>query len=418
MDYLSLFIDSFIEIFNEVSPYLLLGFFIAGLLHVFVSKEKILKYFGKQNFRSVLNAAILGVPLPLCSCGVIPTAMSIYKDGASKGATISFLISTPQTGVDSILISYSLIGLPFAVLRPLIALITGVFGGVLMNLNNKDEKQSVVSESFIEEEDSPKSKNWLKDLFQYSFVEFLQDISNWLLLGLVIAALITVLLPDNFFTNYISNDFLGMVIILIAAIPLYVCATGSVPIAAALMLKGLSPGAALVFLMAGPATNAATITVIGKVLGKKTLFFYLFSIITGALISGLIIDYVLPVSWFNYALSPEHHHNHSMGWFVYVQYVSTIILSLLMLKGYIIKYFKKSKTEIIQNNTMKNITVNVKGMTCNHCKANVENNIKKIEGISDVVVDLAKNEVNITGENIDLSKIKNVVDGLGYEFVE
>lgn len=418
MDYLSLFIDSFIEIFNEVSPYLLLGFFIAGLLHVFVSKEKILKYFGKQNFRSVLNAAILGVPLPLCSCGVIPTAMSIYKDGASKGATISFLISTPQTGVDSILISYSLIGLPFAVLRPLIALITGVFGGVLMNLNNKDEKQAVVSESFIEEEDSPKSKNWLKDLFQYSFVEFLQDISNWLLLGLVIAALITVLLPDNFFTNYISNDFLGMVIILIAAIPLYVCATGSVPIAAALMLKGLSPGAALVFLMAGPATNAATITVIGKVLGKKTLFFYLFSIITGALISGLIIDYVLPVSWFNYALNPEHHHNHSMGWFVYVQYVSTIILSLLMLNGYIIKYFKKSKTEIIQNNTMKNITVNVKGMTCNHCKANVENNIKKIEGISDAVVDLAKNEVNITGENIDLSKIKNVVDGLGYEFVE
>ena len=417
MDYLSLFIDSFIELFNEVSPYLLLGFFIAGLLHVFVSKEKILKYFGKQNFHSVLNAAILGVPLPLCSCGVIPTAMSIYKDGASKGATISFLISTPQTGVDSILISYSLIGLPFAILRPLIALITGVFGGVLMNLNNKEEKLVEVSENLSKNDDSPKTKNWLKDLFQYSFVEFLQDISNWLLLGLVIAALITVVLPDNFFTNYISNDFLGMIIILIAAIPLYVCATGSVPIAAALMLKGLSPGAALVFLMAGPATNAATITVIGKVLGKKALFFYLFSIITGALISGLVIDYVLPVSWFRYVLSPEHH-NHSMGWFVYVQYSSTIILILLMLNGYIIKYFKKNKTEIIQNNTMKNITIIVKGMTCNHCKANVENNIKKIEGIADAVVDLAKNEVNISGENIDLAKIKNVVNGLGYEFVD
>ncbi|OFX17717.1 MAG: hypothetical protein A2033_06935, partial [Bacteroidetes bacterium GWA2_31_9] len=316
-----------------------------------------------------------------------------------------------------ILISYSLIGLPFAILRPLIALITGVFGGVLMNLNNKEEKLVEVSENLSKNDDSPKTKNWLKDLFQYSFVEFLQDISNWLLLGLVIAALITVVLPDNFFTNYISNDFLGMIIILIAAIPLYVCATGSVPIAAALMLKGLSPGAALVFLMAGPATNAATITVIGKVLGKKALFFYLFSIITGALISGLVIDYVLPVSWFRYVLSPEHH-NHSMGWFVYVQYSSTIILILLMLNGYIIKYFKKNKTEIIQNNTMKNITIIVKGMTCNHCKANVENNIKKIEGIADAVVDLAKNEVNISGENIDLAKIKNVVNGLGYEFVD
>ncbi|OFX59373.1 MAG: hypothetical protein A2046_01365 [Bacteroidetes bacterium GWA2_30_7] len=184
------------------------------------------------------------------------------------------------------------------------------------------------------------------------------------------------------------------------------------------MLKGLSPGAALVFLMAGPATNAATITVIGKVLGKKSLFFYLFSIITGALLSGILIDYVLPTSWFSYVLSQEHNHNHSMGWFVYVQYTSTIILILLMLNGYFIKYFKKTKTEIIQNNIMKSIKITVNGMTCNHCKATVENNIKKIDGISDAVVDLSKNEVSISGENIDLSKIKNVVDGLGYEFVE
>lgn len=421
MDYLSLFIDSFIEIFNEVSPYLLLGFFIAGLLHVFVSKDKILKYFGKKNFRSVLNAAILGVPLPLCSCGVIPTAMSIYKDGASKSATISFLISTPQTGVDSILISYSLIGLPFAILRPIIALITGVFGGVLMNLTtNENAQTNVFPNSKPEIKISEKKGNWFKVLFQYSFVEFLQDISNWLLLGLLIATLITVLLPNDFFANYVTNDFLGMVIILIAAIPLYVCATGSVPIAAALMLKGLSPGAALVFLMAGPATNAATITVIGKVLGKRTLFFYLFSIIAGALISGVIIDYALPASWFNYALIHEHNHSHSSGLILYVQYFSTIILTLLLINGYYIKYFKKpevrsKKSEINNTIKMKNITINVKGMTCNHCKLNVETNIKKIDGISDAVVDLSKNEVNISGENIDLQKVKKVVDGLGYE---
>ena len=219
----------------------------------------------------MLGAAILGIPLPLCSCGVIPTAMSLRKDGASKGATVSFLIATPQTGVDSIIATYSLMGLPFALLRPLAALVTALIGGTMANFtDNGDENTAGQSCSCANEERATFALK-MRTAARYAYVEMMQDIGRWLVLGLVVAGLITVFVPDTFFSLFTDKPFASMLMVLLFAIPMYLCATGSIPIAVALMLKGLSPGTALVLLMAGPAVNVASLLVIGKVMGRNSL---------------------------------------------------------------------------------------------------------------------------------------------------
>jgi len=407
---------------NEMSFYLLLGFLFAGILHVFFPKDKVNKYLGKNNFWSVLNAAILGIPLPLCSCGVIPTGVSFYKNGASKGSAVSFLISTPQTGVDSIMITYSLLGLPFAIIRALVALVTGLFGGILTNFSEK--KNNADNKDFADEiAENHESGNKLKRLFQYGFVTFMQDLSKWLIVGILIATLIAVVLPDDFFTTYVSNQYLEMLIVLVGAIPLYVCATGSVPIAAALMGAGLSPGAALVFLMAGPATNAATITVIGKSMGRNTLIKYLISIISGALFFGFLINNFLPESWFsimNFSDMQLNHESHEIipKW---LKITSSILLVMLIMNGYFQKYLDKKRNKNIMYNKenkifMETIKVKVEGMSCNHCKMNVENNLSKIEGIESVSADVSSCEVEISGDNVDIQKVEELINGLGYSF--
>ncbi|RLD36978.1 MAG: heavy metal-associated domain-containing protein, partial [Bacteroidetes bacterium] len=327
MDYLLNYFTALVELTTDMAPYLLLGFLFAGLLKVFLPPDMLTKYLGKSSFNSVLNASLLGIPLPLCSCGVLPAGISLYKNGASKGSSVSFLISTPQTGVDSILVTWSMLGLPFAIIRPIAALVTGLTGGLLTNrLEKKEVKKEVIQ---AKQESVKKQKYSLKAVLEYAFVEMVADIAKWLVIGLLIAALISVLIPDNFFHEFQINGIVGMLIILIVSIPLYVCATSSVPIAAVLLLKGLSPGALLVFLMAGPATNAATMAVVGNNLGRKTLLIYLFSLITGAIFFGLLIDYFLPGSWFLplALMSGEHVHGFLPEWF---ENSTAVILVLLL----------------------------------------------------------------------------------------
>ncbi len=424
INYITEFISDFIDILNEMSPYLLLGFFFAGLLKIAFPQSFIDKYLGKKNTKSVLYAALLGVPLPLCSCGVIPTGMSFYKNGASKGASVSFLISTPQTGVDSILVTYSLLGLPFAIIRPIVALITGIFGGFITNkLDNtiSENDNSIYNKTTCNNASCavpPKKHSKTYTMFKYAFVDFLQDISKWLIIGLLLAAMISVLIPDDFFAQYISNDIIGILVILLASIPLYICATSSVPIAAVLLMKGLSPGAALVFLMAGPATNAATITVLNKVLGKKTMWLYLISIVLGAVLFGLFIDNFLPREWFNLGALAQQVTGHHVHWHLpkWLQWSSSILLLLLIVNGYIQKYIHK-------NNNLKNINrmnekvITVNGMNCNHCKNNVEKNLATLENIEFVEVNLEQKKVLIKGKDINLEVIKDTINGLGFEYV-
>ncbi|MDZ7606635.1 MAG: permease [Cyclobacteriaceae bacterium] len=399
----------------EMSPYLLLGFLIAGILHVFMPKEKVTRYLGKNDIRSTINAALIGIPLPLCSCGVIPTGISFFKNGASRGATVSFFISTPQTGVDSIFATYALLGLPLAIIRPIIALVTGVFGGVLTNRLTDDHSEPKAKLASVLTDEPSIGKNKLYSMLHYAFVEFLEDIAKWLIIGLLLAAFMDVLIPDDFFSNYLGNEYLSMLLVLGASVPLYVCATGSVPIAAVLMMKGLSPGAAIVFLMAGPATNAATMTVIGKVLGRKTLVTYLGAIIGGALISGVIVNELLPAEWFLSAMNHNHsaHGSHLLPQWLSVG--SSVLMIALLAYGYIRRFLFKS-TSNIKPVAMNEKTIKVSGMTCNHCKANVQKNIGTIAGIESIDVDLATGYVRLKGDKIDLGAVKGTVEGIGYGY--
>lgn len=406
-----------------MAPYLLLGFLFAGILHVFFKKENVARLLGSKKIKSSLYASLIGIPLPLCSCGVIPTGVSIYKSGASKGSTVSFLISTPQTGVDSILATYSMLGLPFAILRPFVAFISGVIGGSLTNLiDNEAEKKP--SDIFYAA-DSSSVKNPIGRMFHYAFVESIQDIAKWLIIGLMLAALISLLLPADFFQNYIKNDFLGMLIILFAAIPLYICATGSIPIAAVLLMKGISPGAALVFLMAGPATNAATITVLGKVIGRKALFGYLISIIGSSMVFGLIVDNFLPREWFTSLIMNHQHSGHGLPY--WLELGSTILLAILIfniyLKIIIKKYSKISSVKHLNIDQNTDIQIDgyqyikVNGLDCQQCKANIENSIKSVIGIEWVEADIESSTVKIKGSGFDLDLVKEAIKDSGHAFL-
>ncbi|MFV0365601.1 MAG: permease [Mangrovibacterium sp.] len=414
--YLSQFFLDFVKILAEMAPYLLLGFFFAGLLYAFIPKRKIERYFNGNPLKSSVLASLFGIPLPLCSCGVIPTSTALYKNGASKSGTVSFLISTPQTGVDSILATFSLLGLPFAIIRPVAALITGVTGGLITSVITKNETPPASSSS----EEAPQRSliQKIKSVFQYGFVDFIQDISQWLLIGLGLAALISALIPDNFFELLNLPPFVQMLLILVVSVPLYICATGSIPLAAVLIMKGISPGAAFVFLMAGPATNAATITMIGKVLGKRSLFSYLGSIIVGALAFGLLIDYALPSEWFQVVNQHAgHQHGDALTWW---QIASAVVLSLLIINGYIQKKRQQQMANLnsTKDTNIETATIKVEGMTCNHCKMNVEQNLEKLDFVHNAKVNLGEKTVSITGNHLELAKAKATINALGYEVKE
>ena len=328
-----------LSLINEMSPYLLLGFFFAGVMHAFIPGMVYNRYLGGKGFKSVFYGALFGIPLPLCSCGVLPTAMSLRKQGASKGATASFLISTPETGIDSIIATYSVLGLPFAVIRPVAAFCNAIMGGWLINkFGDKDEVVPVDASAKTccchhkqEETHHEGFLRKMREALRFGFVEMIEDIGKWLVIGLVIAGLITVFVPDEFFALFRGNTQLSMLLVLCIAIPMYICATGSIPIAVALMMKGLTPGAALVLLMAGPACNMASILVINKTLGRKSLVLYLVSIITMAILWGHVVDYLLPAEWFQMALSVGRCCiEESTSW---LNWSSTIVLGILLLNA-------------------------------------------------------------------------------------
>lgn len=335
-----------------MSPYLLLGFLLAGLMHAFIPGTYFQKYLSKHSWRSVVNAALFGIPLPLCSCGVIPTAMSLRKEGASKGAVVSFLIATPQTGVDSIIATYSLMGWAFAVVRPIAALVTAMLGGTMVNFTDNSE---IVAPHPAERNHSCCGHDHdhcscghdhdhhvhgffgkLKEAIFYAFVEMMQDIGKWLVVGLVAAGLITILVPDSVFAVFQGNTFASMLLVLCIAIPMYLCATGSIPIAVALMLKGLTPGAGLVLLLAGPACNFASILVVRKVLGTRTLVTYLASIIVGAIGFGCLIDWLQFSDTINFMSHLSAHgaccHEPS-SWFAWG---CTILLAILLFNALVL----------------------------------------------------------------------------------
>ncbi len=421
MELIHQFIGSLVYLSREMSIWLLIGFLFAGILNVFIDKKLIAKYLGGKRLKEILYGSLFGIPLPLCSCGVIPTGIAIYKNGASGSATVSFLISTPQTGVDSILATYSLMGLPFAIARPIVALFSGVLGGLITRSIGSDcpkNIQIIQTKTIQTEEAEEKFGSKIKKVFRYGFKEFFDDLAKWLFIGLLLAALMDVLIPSGFFAQNLDNSFLQMLMMLITAIPLYTCATGSIPIAGVLMMKGLSPGAALVFLMAGPATSIASIAVLGKALGKKNMIAYLLSIIGGAMFFGLLIDYTLPSEWFSMHTISEHLKHEHGGELLpaLLQNSAAIALAALLLASWtrkiIIPKFFKAKP------MSKDYALRIKigGMNCQHCKTNVENRLNQIVEIERMEINLAQETATLFGTNISLEKVKEAVEEVGYSY--
>jgi uncharacterized membrane protein YraQ (UPF0718 family)/copper chaperone CopZ len=415
-----------------MAPWLLLGLIFAGLLKVYFPQKHIDKYLGKSNFKSALNASLLGIPMPLCSCGVIPTGISFYKNGASKGATNSFLISTPQTGVDSIFATYSMLGWPFALLRPFVAFFTGVLGGVLTNWFIKDAPKptspfanfkldtAAISGTESCDDDCGCSTPILEDkrhsiirAADYAFVELLQDIAKWLILGFLAAALISVVLPNDFFSRFQGLGLVEILMILVVSVPIYICATGSIPIAAVLLLKGVSPGAALVFLMAGPATNVATMTVLGKTMGRKSFFIYLATIIGGAIFFGMLTNMFIPADFILSKIMHIHGDGQHEMLPVWLQFLSAFVLIISIVGGYFYQKYRKKRNMAESHG----VVLKVEGMTCSHCEANVKRNLEAIKGIRTVIANNQSNSVKISGSGYNLEKVKETINGLGYKFI-
>ncbi|MCK4305365.1 MAG: SO_0444 family Cu/Zn efflux transporter [Candidatus Eisenbacteria sp.] len=314
------FIRETIRIFCDTAPFLLFGFFLAGILHVLIPQRWLQRALGRVGFRSVALASLAGIPLPLCSCSVLPAAVAMRKGGASKGATASFVTSTPQTGVDSISLTYALMDPIMTVARPLAALGTALAAGMAVNAvdrgdhgdheeDDTDPKSTPPDGASSEQaatesctrcgppapsanapDAPPEFSGRLRAIFAYAYGDLLDDIASWFIIGIMLTGLIGALIPAGAFQNPTMSGLPGMLLMLVIGIPLYVCAVSSTPLAAMLILKGLSPGTAMVFLLAGPATNATSITVLLKLLGKQAVVIYLLAIAIFSLLGGLIID--------------------------------------------------------------------------------------------------------------------------------
>ena len=373
-------LTNFIDLFLESAPWLLLGLILAGMLKMFVPMSWMHKQLGGHGFKSTVKAALLGAPLPLCSCGVIPAAVGLRRSGASKAATTSFLVSTPETGVDSVTISYVLLGPFMAVVRPIVAVISAITAGLLVGRdelhqeikpqasccdlthNNRQSAQSSCCSSKKETsstcscssekqhahkhsheavagccnankdiaqelQGTPISSRIVKGL-HFAVTDLVRDITPWLLVGLFFAAVIQTYIPADFMAEW-GDGILAMLVMVIISIPMYICATASTPIAAGLLLAGVSPGAVLVFMLAGPATNIATLGVVAKELGKRALWGYLGGVLGVALISGVIVDYL--VTTFGFMVMPQIGEQHTLLPEA-LTYSSGIVLAILMVK--------------------------------------------------------------------------------------
>jgi hypothetical protein len=412
------FLRESVFLFAEMAPYLTLGFVLAGLMHAFVPRKAVAKHLGTESVASAVKGALVGVPLPLCSCGVIPTGIGMRKRGASRAATVSFLISTPQTGVDSMIVTYGFFGWLFAIFRPIAAFVSGIAGGIAVMMFGKD---AAADEHWLElhkeQEDALQTQrenlSFGKKLIEgarFAFYDLLGDIALWLLIGIMVAGAISLAVPDDFFAESVGKGLPAMLLMMLFGLPLYVCSTASVPIAAVLMSKGISAGAAFVFLMVGPATNAATMVIVLRAMGKRVLAVYLGSIAILALLFGLGLDYFIAST--GITVDPSMLHEHGIpGW---LRWGSLALLSFFILRYFGRKLMKKF-SPAASGSATNSIELNVEGMNCSHCTKTVGDSLKSINGVNSVDVSLETGKVIINGEGVNKEELAKAVEGVGYK---
>lgn len=412
------FFQALWQVLLELSPSLLFGLFIAGLMHVYLPDGFVRRGLSGNDFRSVGRASLIGVPLPLCSCGVIPTALGLRKEGASPGATTAFLISTPQTGVDAIFVSAAFLGWPFAIFKLVAAFVTGILGGLATNRLAPEAKTAGIAGRSSRSGESggcssTQSKpRGLSGALHYAVVELLGAIDRWLVFGVIVAALVTTLTPPDFFAAQPwASGLLGMLVVLGLSLPLYVCTTASVPIAASLIAAGLPAGSALVFLMAGPATNVATIGAVFRTLGARVTVIYLSTVILASLSFGLLFDQLLTVD-----LAGVHQHEDHGGWLGIG--AAAVLLELLGFLEYRRWRSRLGTGAIELTADPGQWMLQVRGMTCGHCVASVKNALEAVDQVEEATPDLASGRVRIRAPGAKFADMRRAIEQAGFQLKE
>ncbi len=405
----------------QMSPALLGGFLAAGVISAFISPEFIRTHLGGGGLASVAKSALLGVPMPLCSCGVLPVAASLKKSGASTGAVVAFLISVPQTGADNILVVWSLLGGVFAIYSPIAAFLSGLFGGVvcehfIRNDTARSEGQPP-RQSCCDEANAARTERSVSAILTYSFVTLVDDIAGALIAGIAVAAGISMLVPNGWLALHVGPGVGSMLLLMLVGIPLYVCSSGSVPIAAAFMAKGASPGAALVFLMTGPTSNATGIAAISKMLGFRCAVIYVGSIVVFAFMSGFALNGI-------YALLPSSQtaggHVHDVAPAAGVLDIGAAILLCVLLCSAILKKSVMQFNGKTPDGLAKGlIHLEISGMTCSHCANSVKEALSKVQGVASVAVSLADASAVVTPVTPEYpptpESLKEAVESAGFK---
>lgn len=386
------FINAIWSTILALAPSLIFGLLIAGILHVFVRKDRILSHLGRPGFRSSMKAALIGVPLPLCSCGVLPAALGLRRDGASKGAVTSFLISTPQTGVDSIAVTWGVLGWPVALAKVIAAFLAGVIGGTIADKtgNGLANAGAAVGCTAVETGSIPQR------VWNYFFGTIFRDIYRWLALGIIVSALITTFLEPGQLSEYtVLGGPLGLLAALAIGIPLYVCSIASVPIAAGLIYAGFPVGSALVFLMAGPATNAATMGAVRKSLGTRVFLIYILTVIGVSLAAGGVLNSL------NISVSGIQHTGHEINPITSVLTTGAGILLITGIAWFAVKDILMYLSKMSRNDKAGSLyQIHIESMGCSSCEMKVTNVLSELPGVLSVTVSASSGNALL---NIDRS---------------
>ena len=389
------------QIMLELSPWLLAGTAVASALHVLLPPDFVRRQIGGGGVGDVVRAVLLGVPLPLCSCGVIPAARALKQDGASDGASVGFLVATPQTGVDSILVSASFLGWPFALFKVVAAAVTGLVGGGLTEAWGSEETSEPEPSSEVHVRQAGWREGW-----SYAIDELLYPIWGWLVFGVVASAGITTWVPAGELAGWAGGGVFALLLVLAVSVPLYVCATSSVPIAAALVNAGLPGGAALVFLMAGPATNVATLGAVYRTFGLRTVGIYLGTVIVGSVGFGLAFDQV----WGLEVHRSIEAHEHASVVATLASVALCAVFALFAVRDLRQKwggYRTSSPDEELS-------TLMVGGMTCGGCVQKLTSGLMALDGVTHIQVDLPTGGVEVRGQDLDEERLWDAISVAGF----
>ena len=403
------FLEAAWQVTMELAPSLFLGLVLAGLLHEFLPLGLVRRHLSGRGPRAVINAVLVGAPMPLCSCGVVPTAIGLRRQGASDAATTGFLISTPQTGVDSILVSATFLGWPFALFKVAASVVTGFLGGVLVGLGKAPagEDASLVVDAAGTSAAKKTYSRKVMDGLRYAVFDLLASIDIYLAVGILAAALISALVPQGALESMTwTQGIWGMGLALLISMPLYVCTTSSVPVATSLIAAGMPLGTALVFLMAGPATNVATIGAVYRGLGRRVLVIYLAVVAIMSVILGLTFDWILETGT---ATSHAHHHVEG-GWLGIASGIGllTLLAALLVRRG--AGWLRRRRSAALA----ADLEYTVQGMTCRNCAAKVEGVVSSIDGVEGVEVYVDRALLRVSGPVGADEAIRAAVHGAGY----